>query len=327
VSGIPIIRQDRHRRDVEHAWSMIGVQPVSPEAFEAVLLLGSKGGWESLEPKKTKSSLKRSAPIDTEEDGNRVDGEAGEPKSEAGTSRETSDGGDQRDRSEKAKKRVRISLLEREVQEDAVADSLLREDKPKGALAFLAVMWFSNSQRSLACADMVDGPDTERSASKQRILPQEVAGAHWNACTHLSQILLQKLLQTRAVSLQLYRKLHNDGTPVVARRKRIDGDRSARPAHALCFNIWTHSMYSYALAPIPAVISPLLVVYSCTQALIIMLHLAKWLAPLQTRRVLDLRVSKLFDDFGGYPKMMIVINPWYMSSRIKGCGHIEQPSK
>jgi len=80
-----------------------------------------------------------------------VNGEAGEPKSDAGTSRDTSDGGDQPDRSVKAKKRVRISLLEREEQEDTVANSLLAEDKPKGTLAFLTVIRTSASTQ-LTCS-------------------------------------------------------------------------------------------------------------------------------------------------------------------------------
>lgn len=116
------------------------MQPVSSQAYEAVLLLGSKGGWESLEPKKTKSSLKRPPPAATEEDDNPIDGKTEQPKSEPGMSRDASDGGHQRDRSEKAKKKVRISLLEREVQEDAVDELLPDECKPKGTLTFLTEM-------------------------------------------------------------------------------------------------------------------------------------------------------------------------------------------
>jgi hypothetical protein len=63
---------------------------VTPEAYEAIILLGSKGGWAELEPQKTKSSLKRKADETVSDSGNPIDGRV-------------------RKSARKAKKKVRIS--------------------------------------------------------------------------------------------------------------------------------------------------------------------------------------------------------------------------
>lgn len=87
---------------------MTGVQPVSQEAYRTVLLLGEKGGWESLEPKKRKSSLKR--PPEAQQEGEDNIGEdvtKDEQKAGASSNRKPS--------TRSGRKRVRISEEESEL--------------------------------------------------------------------------------------------------------------------------------------------------------------------------------------------------------------------
>lgn len=92
-----------------------GVQPVSQEAYQAVLLLGERGGWESLEPKKRKSSLKR--PLE-QADGGDSDGTTGMGEKKGGARKKTTRSG---------VKRVRISVAGDEEEESELSD--LPEDR------------------------------------------------------------------------------------------------------------------------------------------------------------------------------------------------------
>ena len=92
-----------------------GVQPVSQEAYQAVLLLGERGGWESLEPKKRKSSLKR--PLE-QVDGGDSDGTTGMGGTKGGAHKKTMRSG---------MKRVRISVAGDEEEESELSD--LPEDR------------------------------------------------------------------------------------------------------------------------------------------------------------------------------------------------------
>lgn len=102
---------------------MTGVQPVSEEAYRTVLLLGEKGGWESLEPKKRKSSLKR--PPDTpkeEEDNIGEEGAKDEEKIGGSSNRKPS--------TRSGRKRVRIS------EEDSELSDLPEDRQSKPAPPF-----------------------------------------------------------------------------------------------------------------------------------------------------------------------------------------------
>ena len=87
---------------------MTGVQPVSEEAYRTVLLLGEKGGWESLEPKKRKSSLKRPPDAPQEEEDN-IGEEGAEDEEKAGGS------SNRKPSTRSGRKRVRISEEESEL--------------------------------------------------------------------------------------------------------------------------------------------------------------------------------------------------------------------
>ena len=52
---------------------MIGVQPVGPEAYDAVVLLGTKGGWDGLLPQGKKAATSKPvAPVKPEAEKHRV---------------------------------------------------------------------------------------------------------------------------------------------------------------------------------------------------------------------------------------------------------------
>lgn len=102
---------------------MTGVQSVSEEAYRTVLLLGEKGGWESLEPKKRKSSLKRPPDAQQEEEDNiGEDSTKDEEKAGASSKRKPS--------TRSGRKRVRIS------EEDSELSDLPEDRQSKPAPPF-----------------------------------------------------------------------------------------------------------------------------------------------------------------------------------------------
>jgi hypothetical protein len=55
-------RKAMHRMNMQLTWSscLLGVQPVTREAYDAILLLGEKGGWDDLMPAGKKSTKRKS---------------------------------------------------------------------------------------------------------------------------------------------------------------------------------------------------------------------------------------------------------------------------
>lgn len=99
---------------------MTGVQPVSEEAYRAVLLLGEKGGWESLEPKKRKSSLKR-PPNAQQEEKDDISEDVAKDEEKAGGS------SNRKPSTRSGRKRVRIS------EEESELSDLPEDRKPEPA--------------------------------------------------------------------------------------------------------------------------------------------------------------------------------------------------
>lgn len=105
---------------------MTGVQPVSEEAYRTVLLLGEKGGWESLEPEKRKSSLKRPPNAQQEEkDDISEDVAKDEEKADGSSNRKPS--------TRSGRKRVRISEEESELS-DLPEDRKLEPPSPSKSM-------------------------------------------------------------------------------------------------------------------------------------------------------------------------------------------------